>query len=75
MNAHTFLLHVGVALIAALAGGLAARAVRLPVLIGYLIAGIVVGPYTPGIFARTDAVAPVAQLGVALLMFTVGVHF
>jgi len=75
MNTHTFLLNVGVALLAALAGGLVARALRLPVLIGYLVAGIVVGPHTPGIIARTEAVAPVAQLGVALLMFTVGVHF
>jgi CPA2 family monovalent cation:H+ antiporter-2 len=62
-------------LIAALIGGLVARALRLPVLIGYLIAGIVVGPHTPGYIAQESAVGSVADLGVALLMFAVGVQF
>lgn len=75
MNEHVFLLNIGIALCAALAGGVLARLARLPVLIGYLVAGIVIGPYTPGIFASPDAVNLVATLGVALLMFAVGVHF
>ena len=75
MTEHTFLLHLGIALIAAFVGGLAARLVRLPVLLGYLIAGIMVGPHTPGVVANTEAVGAVAKLGVALLMFAVGVHF
>jgi CPA2 family monovalent cation:H+ antiporter-2 len=75
MSGHNFLLDLGIALAAALVGGLLARALRLPVLIGYLAAGVAVGPHTPGIVAKTEAVGPVAELGVALLMFAVGVHF
>jgi CPA2 family monovalent cation:H+ antiporter-2 len=70
-----FLGEVGLVLVAALVGGLVARALRLPVLIGYLIAGVVVGPHTPGFTADEQAVRTVADLGVALLMFAVGVHF
>ena len=70
-----FLVNIGIALLAALAGGLIARLVRLPVLIGYLVAGVVVGPHTPGILASPDTIHSVANLGVVLLMFTVGIHF
>jgi CPA2 family monovalent cation:H+ antiporter-2 len=70
-----FLGEVGIALIAALLGGLLARALRLPVLLGYLVAGLVVGPYSPGIVVDEQAVRTVADLGVALLMFAVGVQF
>lgn len=75
MNQHTFLLNVGVALLAALLGGTLARLLRLPVLIGYLAAGIVVGPHTPGMVAQPETVKILAELGVVLLMFAVGVHF
>lgn len=70
-----FLGEVGLALVAALFGGLVARALRLPLLIGYLLAGILVGPHTPGFIADTATVRTVADLGVALLMFAVGVQF
>lgn len=75
MSQHAFLLNLGTALLAAFAGGLLARLLKLPVLIGYLVAGVVVGPHTPGIVANRAAVELVAELGVALLMFAVGVHF
>ncbi len=78
MNAHAgveFLGNMGIVLVAALLGGLVARALRLPVLIGYLLAGIAIGPYTPGIIAQEATVKSVADLGVALLMFAVGVQF
>ncbi len=70
-----FLGEVGLVLVAALAGGLVARALHLPVLVGYLLAGIAVGPHTPGFIADEQAVRTVADLGVALLMFAVGVQF
>ncbi|HVK05264.1 MAG TPA: cation:proton antiporter, partial [Armatimonadaceae bacterium] len=70
-----FLGELGLVLLAALIGGLVARALRLPVLIGYLLAGLVVGPHTPGFIADLDAVRTVADFGVALLMFAVGVQF
>ncbi|MCW3060467.1 MAG: sodium/hydrogen exchanger [Capsulimonas sp.] len=75
MHQAGFLLNIGIALLAALAGGLIARWVKLPVLIGYLVAGVVVGPHTPGILASPDTIHTVANLGVVLLMFTVGIHF
>jgi CPA2 family monovalent cation:H+ antiporter-2 len=75
MGESHFLVNVGMALLAALVGGFVARRLRLPLLVGYLLAGIVVGPHTPGFIADEEAVHSVAKLGVALLMFAVGVQF
>lgn len=55
--------------------GAAARAARLPALIGYIAAGILIGPYTPGFVADRAMVAALAEMGVALLLFAVGLHF
>jgi len=65
---------VGGIVLAFVLGALANR-LRLPPLIGYLCAGIVVGPHTPG-YTADQALAPeLAELGVILLMFGVGLHF
>ena len=48
---------------------------RLPPLIGYLVAGIAVGPFTPGYVADQNLANELAELGVILLMFGVGLHF
>ncbi|HUF27744.1 MAG TPA: YbaL family putative K(+) efflux transporter [Gemmatimonadaceae bacterium] len=71
------------ALIATIAAGLglaflfgfAAKWLKLPPLVGYLVAGIVVGPYTPGFYADAALAAQLAEIGVILLMFGVGLHF
>jgi CPA2 family monovalent cation:H+ antiporter-2 len=55
--------------------GLAARAIRLPPLVGYLLAGVIVGPFTPGFVADQHLSAELAEIGVALLLFGVGLHF
>ena len=55
-------------------GFLAAR-LKLPALVGYLIAGIVIGPATPGFVADLELSSQLAELGVMLLMFGVGLHF
>ncbi len=55
-------------------GFLAAR-VRLPALAGYLLAGVVIGPFTPGFVADAAIAAQLAEIGVMLLMFGVGLHF
>lgn len=70
-----FLANLGVALLAAMVGGFLARSLKLPLLVGYLLAGAAVGPHTPGIIAHVESVHAVAKLGVALLMFAVGVQF
>ncbi|MDF3835322.1 YbaL family putative K(+) efflux transporter [Cupriavidus basilensis] len=65
---------VGGLVLAFILGALANR-LKLPPLIGYLCAGIVVGPHTPG-YTADQALAPeLAELGVILLMFGVGLHF
>ncbi len=48
---------------------------RFPPLVGYLVAGIVVGPYSPGFVADPALASELAELGVILLMFGVGLHF
>ncbi len=55
--------------------GTLANNLKMPPLIGYLIAGIVVGPYTPGFVADGHLAQELAEIGVILLMFGVGLHF
>jgi len=55
--------------------GFFAARLRLPPLVGYLLAGIVVGPFTPGYVADVPLAAQLAEIGVILLMFGVGLHF
>ena len=55
--------------------GFVAARLRLPPLIGYLVAGIIVGPSTPGFVADMALTAQLAEIGVMLLMFGVGLHF
>jgi CPA2 family monovalent cation:H+ antiporter-2 len=59
---------------ALLFGFLAAR-LRLPPLVGYLIAGVLIGPATPGFVADQELSQQLAEIGVILLMFGVGLHF
>ncbi|MGI8483565.1 MAG: cation:proton antiporter [Thermomicrobiales bacterium] len=59
----------------AVIGGLIARRLGLPVLVGYVLAGIVVGPNSPGLVADSGQVTLMANLGVAFLMFALGVEF
>lgn len=67
--------NVAVALGLALAGGLAARAIRLSPIVGYLAAGVIISPFTPGYDANSDQIRELAELGVIFLMFGVGLHF
>lgn len=62
-------------LCAALLFGLVARRIGLSPIIGYMIGGIAVGPHTPGFVADHALSAQLAEIGVALLMFGVGLHF
>jgi monovalent cation:H+ antiporter-2, CPA2 family len=62
-------------LVYALAGGYIASRVGLPPLLGYLLAGVAVGPFTPGFVADAKLAPQLAEIGVILLMFGVGMHF
>ncbi|MGH6969193.1 MAG: cation:proton antiporter [Stellaceae bacterium] len=64
-----------VALAVAYVGGLGARMLRLPPIVGYLLAGVVIGPFTPGLAADARTVEDLAQIGVVLLLFGIGLHF
>jgi CPA2 family monovalent cation:H+ antiporter-2 len=64
-----------IALAAALALGALAHRLRLPPMLGYIGAGILVGPFTPGFVADRDEVLALADIGVALLMFSIGLQF
>jgi len=55
--------------------GAIANRFRLPPLVGYLIAGVLVGPHTPGFVADGDLALELSEIGVILLMFGVGLHF
>jgi monovalent cation:H+ antiporter-2, CPA2 family len=55
--------------------GLLAQRLRLPTLAGYLMAGVIIGPFTPGYVADQELANELAELGVILLMFGVGLHF
>ena len=55
--------------------GAFAHRLRMPPLVGYLIAGVLVGPHTPGYVADQNLAPELAEIGVILLMFGVGLHF
>lgn len=59
----------------ALVFGLLAEKFKLPALIGYLFAGIIIGPATPGFVADVTIASQLSEIGVMLLMFGVGLHF
>ena len=59
----------------ALVLGFLAAKIRLPALVGYLLAGVIIGPFTPGFVADAGIAAQLAEIGVMLLMFGVGLHF
>lgn len=59
----------------ALIFGFLAVRLKLPALVGYLLAGVVIGPFTPGFVADAEIASQLAEIGVMLLMFGVGLHF
>jgi CPA2 family monovalent cation:H+ antiporter-2 len=63
------------ALSAALFLGVLARLLRLPTIVGYLLAGIAIGPQTPGFIGNLQLAAELSEIGIILLMFGVGLHF
>jgi monovalent cation:H+ antiporter-2, CPA2 family len=65
---------IAVSLALAFLFGFAAIKLRLPPLVGYLLAGVAVGPFTPGFVADAHLAPQLAEIGVILLMFGVGMH-
>ena len=75
MHEITLLVNIAVALVVAFIGGIIARRIGLPTIAGYLLAGIAIGPFTPGFVGDTETISQLAELGVIFLMFGVGLHF
>ncbi len=71
----TLITTIAVSLGLALVFGLLAERLRLPALVGYLLAGVLIGPATPGFVADQTLSGELAEIGVMLLMFGVGLHF
>src|SRR5690349_14226854 len=55
--------------------GIITQKLRLSPIVGYLLAGVAIGPYTPGFIGDTGLAQQLAEVGVILLMFGVGLHF
>lgn len=72
MHEVTLLVEIAIALVVAFCGGLIARRLGLPTIIGYLVAGIAIGPFTPGFVGDSETIGQLAELGVIFLMFGVG---
>jgi monovalent cation:H+ antiporter-2, CPA2 family len=66
---------IAIGFVLALTFGFLAAKLRLPPLIGYLLAGVGIGPFTPGFVADSGLASELAEIGVILLMFGVGLHF
>src|SRR5215472_16993023 len=75
VNDAGLLLDLGAAVLAAFVGGVLAQRLGLPVVIGYLLAGVAIGPFTPGFHANPRSIDVLAQNGVTFLMFAIGAEF
>ncbi len=75
MHSAPLLTLIAAGLVSAFTLGIVAKAFKLPPIVGYLFAGILIGPYTPGYIGDTEVAGELAEIGVILLMFGVGLHF
>ena len=70
-----FILDLGVAIATALIGGVISVRLGQPAILGYLLAGIAIGPFTPGFVGDVGRISELADLGVVLLLFALGIEF
>ena len=75
MHSYELILTLAGGFIAAVVAGYATHRMRLSPIVGYLVAGLLVGPYTPGFVANREIAEQLAEVGVILLMFGVGLQF
>jgi CPA2 family monovalent cation:H+ antiporter-2 len=67
--------NITMAVLVAFIGGIAARKVGLPSLVGYVLAGLAISPFTPGFSGDVKDISQLAEMGVVFMMFGVGLHF
>ncbi|MDZ7729165.1 MAG: cation:proton antiporter [Dehalococcoidia bacterium] len=75
MEEGSLLVNIAVALALGFAGGYVARFIGIPVLVGYLIAGVVISPFTPGWNADVETIRQLSDIGIIFLMFGLGLNF
>ena len=75
MGELSLLENMAIVLGAALIGGMVARRLKLPVILGYLAGGIAIGPYGLGLVSDMEQIDTLATIGVVLLLFTLGIEF
>ncbi len=75
MHETALLATIAMAFVLAFGLGLLASLIRLPPLVGYLVAGVAMGPFTPGYVGDLSLASQLSEIGVILLMFGVGLHF
>jgi CPA2 family monovalent cation:H+ antiporter-2 len=67
---------IALILVAAFLGGVVAQRLGLPLILGYVFAGVIVGPNTGGVtVGDVHAIELLAEIGIALLLFAIGLHF
>jgi CPA2 family monovalent cation:H+ antiporter-2 len=69
------ILNMTIAITIALAGGLVAHWLRQSPIVGYLVAGMLIGPFTPSFVGEREQIAVLAEVGVIFLMFALGIEF
>ncbi len=72
---HTLIYTIIAGIVVAFLFGLVAKQLKLPAIFGYLLAGVAIGPHTPGFVADISLAKQLAEIGIILLMFGVGLHF
>jgi monovalent cation:H+ antiporter-2, CPA2 family len=75
MHSYELILTLTAGLVGALAGGYITHRLKLSPIVGYLLAGVIIGPYTPGFVANHGIAEQLAEVGIILLMFGVGLQF
>jgi CPA2 family monovalent cation:H+ antiporter-2 len=75
MEATRLIIDLAIAFGAALGGGVVTRLLKQSAILGYLVAGIVIGPYALGLVQSSENIQTLATIGVVLLLFTLGVEF
>lgn len=75
MHEIPILVNITVALAVAFVGGFIAQRLKLPTIVGYLLAGVIIGPFTPGFVGDLSTIEQLAELGVIFLLFGVGLRF
>jgi len=72
---HNFLEDMALVLCVAALAAVICQVLRQPMVVGYLVAGMVVGPYIPGVYANTERMRLFSDLGVTVLIFSIGLEF